>query len=147
MLTATGFNNAISNKILFPASALGRKGVYEMKRLAIELNLSIIVAGKATESESFWDGADAKIAEGNLFDNVSMVIYPAYVEHQPRMLLKAVALGIPIITTTAAGIGPSDKVSIVPVGNYEALKYAVNQQLRKIGAKQEPNLQPLIADL
>ncbi len=127
-----GINNITTNKILFPASALGRKGAYEMKRLAIELNLSVIIAGKATEDENFWDGADARIAEGNPFDDISMVIYPAYVEHQPRILLKAIALGIPVITTTAVGLEPSDKVSIVPVGNYEALKDALNQLLKKM---------------
>ncbi len=53
-----------NNKILFPASAVGRKGAYEIKRLAIELNLTIVVAGKS-------------------------IVYPTYIEHQPRLLLKA----------------------------------------------------------
>ncbi len=125
---------AMGNKILFPASALGRKGAYEMKRLAIELNLSLVVSGKSKESENFWEGLTIEKAGENPFENIGLIIYPAYVEHQPRLLLKAISAGIPVITTAAAGLAPRENLTILPVGDYDALKKEVVLQLRKLSA-------------
>jgi hypothetical protein len=116
------------NKILFPASALGRKGAYEIRQLAKELDLSIIYTGAITESKDFWKDVKAEHATGNLLDNVRLIIYPAYVEHQPRFLLKAIAKGIPVITTTACGLMPSENVTIVSIGDFEELKRAVAEK-------------------
>ncbi|HYC85702.1 MAG TPA: VanW family protein, partial [Chryseosolibacter sp.] len=40
---------ALGTKVLFPASGLGRKGAYEIRQLARELDLTLIVAGSAGE--------------------------------------------------------------------------------------------------
>lgn len=112
-------------KVVFPASSLGRKGAYEVRQLARELNLSLRIAGTATEDDSFWSGIETERVQGNLFDNVRLLVYPAYVEHQPRLLLKAMASGIPVIASAACGLTESENVKIVPVGDYEALKEAV----------------------
>ncbi|MES2555953.1 MAG: VanW family protein [Bacteroidota bacterium] len=109
-------------EILFPASALGRKGAYAMKQLAQELELSITVLGKATEREGFWENIDIKPFRG--LEHVGLIVYPTTVEHQPRLLLKALAMGIPIITTPAAGLPESTLVTIVPVNDSKALKEA-----------------------
>jgi hypothetical protein len=122
---------SIGDKILFPASALGRKGAYEIKRLAKELNLCIVLTGQATEDKNFWDGVTTAFVSSNPFDNVRLVVYPTYVEHQPRLLLKALAAGIPVITTTACGLSPIDNLTIIPIGDYEALKQKVNQWIEK----------------
>jgi len=114
-----------NKKILFPASALGRKGAYEIRRLAIELNLSIILSGRATEAEGFWKGVQVEFAGDNIFENIGLVVYPTYVEHQPRLLLKALGLGIPVITTTACGLSPANNLTIIPIGDYEMLKEKV----------------------
>lgn len=112
------------NKILFPASAVGRKGAYEIKRLAQELNLELTIAGKSTESPHFWDEVKIQKFSGN-FQEVALVVYPTYVEHQPREILKAIAHQIPIITTKACGIAPSEKVKIIEMGNFQQLKSEV----------------------
>ena len=117
------------NKILFPASALGRKGAYEIKKLAKELNLSVVVLGKAEEDLNFWEGANFDLAGTNPFDSIGLVVYPTYVEHQPRVLLKALAAGLPVITTTASGLVQQGSLTIIPIGDYEALEEAVIQQL------------------
>lgn len=118
------------NKILFPGPALARKGAYEMRRLASELKLAITIMGGATEEDSFWNGITVEKAGADPFEGVGLVVYPTYVEHQPRLLLKAIALGLPVITTTASGLQPSDHVTIIAAGDYDALmKYAVNAQL------------------
>lgn len=123
------------DKILFPASALGRKGAYEIKQLAKELNLSIVLTGQATEDKNFWNGVTTEFAGSNPFDNVRLVVYPTYVEHQPRLLMKALAIGIPVITTTACGLLPTDNLTIIPIGDYETLKQTVKQWTDK---KPEP---------
>jgi hypothetical protein len=111
--------------ILFPASSLGRKGAYEMRRLARDLDLPVTVLGSATEHDNFWQGLRASTTPLKDFSNVRVVVYPAYVEHQPRVLLRAIACGVPVITTTAAGIAAGPNVIIVPVGDYDALREAL----------------------
>jgi hypothetical protein len=123
--------NKIGTKVLFPGSALARKGAYEMRQLARELNLQVVVLGNATEDPSFWDGLNVERPGADPFDNVQLIVYPVYVEHQPRILLKAIASGIPVVTTTASGISESDHVAIVPIGDFELLKDAVVKTLRQ----------------
>lgn len=118
-------------KILFPGSGLARKGAYEIRQLASDLDLSIKILDGAVEDPSFWNGVNVEKASTNLFHDVALVIYPAYVDHQPRMLLQALASGIPVVTTAASGLSESQNVSIVPIGDYPKLKQAVNERLCK----------------
>jgi len=118
-------DNLGGNKVLFPASALARKGAYEIKKLAVELNLDLVVLGHATETDNFWQDVNVSFTQTNIFKDVKLVILPAYIEHQPRLLLKALALNIPVVATPACGIQPTENLTIVPVGNYDALKNAV----------------------
>jgi glycosyltransferase involved in cell wall biosynthesis len=57
------------------------------------------------------------------------------VEHQPRVLLKALAEGVPVICTTACGLhgwsGDPALLTIVPAGDLEALENAVKTQVTR----------------
>lgn len=119
------------SKILFPASALGRKGAYELRRLAKELGLVVVVVGKAIEKADFWEGLNVVPSGTDPFADIALVVYPTYIEHQPRLLLKAIAAGLPVITTQASGLAVSEQVCLVPLGDYEALKIAVKERLIK----------------
>lgn len=123
--------NKRGNKILFPASALGRKGAYEIRQLAKELDLTVVIVGKAIENNFSWEGVTIESIGANPFDGIQLVIYPAYIEHQPRLLLKALSMGIPVITTTACGLSSADNLTIIPIGDYDALKKAVLEQIQK----------------
>jgi len=49
-----------------------------------------------------------------------LVVPPAWVEHQPRALLAAIALGVPVIATAARGLGALPGWQKVPVGDVDA---------------------------
>lgn len=112
------------NKVLFPASAVGRKGAYEIRRLASELQIDLTVSGKTIENSTFWENIHTEKFNGN-FEQIGLVVYPTFIEHQPRQILQAISKGIPIITTTACGLDYSENVVIIELGNYEQLKYEV----------------------
>ncbi len=117
-------------KVLFPASAVGRKGAYEIRRLATELQLNLTVSGRTIENGNFWK--DLKIEKLNKdFDQIGLVVYPTYIENQPRQILKAISKGIPVITTSACGLDRSDQVEIVELNNFELLKNEVNKRTEK----------------
>ena len=112
-------------KILFPASSLGRKGAFEMRRLAKELQLSLVITGRAVEDKNFWGKVKIEFSKNNSLENIGLVVYPAYVEHRPRLLLKALSFGIPVITTTACGLPENENLTVLPIGDYETLKKTV----------------------
>ncbi len=112
------------NKILFPSSAVGRKGAYEMKRLAQELNLDLAIGGRTLEKDNFWEPLKVEKFNGD-FNQIGLIIYPTYIEHQPRQILNAISKGIPVITTTACGLENSDLVKVVETSNFDQLKNEV----------------------
>lgn len=122
-------HHAAGKKILFPASSLGRKGAYEMRQLARDLGFTIKILGRAIEEENFWTDVKVEYANKHVFADVQLVVYPAYVEHQPRFLLKAIAMGLPVVATGACGLRESEYISIVPAGDYEALKQKVMEKM------------------
>jgi hypothetical protein len=120
-----GRAGTLGGRVLFPASALARKGAYEMREVASNLDLELVVLGRDIEADGFWTGVRVWRTAGNPLTDVGMVVLPAYVEHQPRLLLRALSLGIPVVTTEASGLGVRDGVTIVPVGDSAALERVI----------------------
>ncbi len=116
------------NKVLFPASAVGRKGAYEIKKLAKELNFDLTISGRTIENDNFWQGLKIDTFNGN-YDQIGLVVYPTYIEHQPRQLLKAIAMGIPVITTTACGLDSSEKIKIFALNDMDGMKNEIKKAL------------------
>ncbi len=100
-----------------------------MKKLALELQLEIIYTGMAEEYPRFWDGVRATYHPKPSLDEIACVVYPAYVEHQPRALLRALSAGIPVITSRTCGIPPMQQLFLFEKGDYSALKNLVSQIL------------------
>lgn len=117
-------------KVLFPASAVGRKGAYEIRRLAKELNLNLTILGRTIENDNFWEDIKTEKFNG-AFDQIGLIVYPTFVEHQPRQILKAISKGVRVVTTTACGLDSSDLVEIVEINNFEQLKNAVVKRKEK----------------
>jgi hypothetical protein len=122
-------NSGRSDKILFPASGLGRKGAYEMRRLARELDFSLIILPGPSDSPDFWNDISIEVESGEPLKNVGLIIYPTYIEQQPRLLLKAQSAEIAIITTAASGLAANQTTKIVPIGDFATLHAAVTEFL------------------
>jgi hypothetical protein len=117
--------------VLFPASALGRKGAYEVRAACHALGLPVRVLGQASEGASFWAGVDASPADRrNPWSGVACVVLPAFVEHRPRLLLQALARGLPVLCSEECGL-PADTpgVQIIRAGDEAALTAALASAL------------------
>ncbi len=118
--------------ILFPASALGRKGAYQLREALQGLDVTLLVTGAARETAGhFWRDVDAHQHKGALPDRLAAVVLPAIVEHQPRALLHGLAAGLPVIATAACGLGEQAGVTIVPPYDAYALRQAIVAVLKR----------------
>ncbi len=117
--------------ILFPASTLGRKGAYELRSVAQALNLTVRVLGRELEGDGFWQSEDGAVETDRTFTDpfasLLAVVLPAHVENHPKMLLKAIALGVPVIATEACGLHGLEGITIVQTGDVESLKRTLKE--------------------
>jgi hypothetical protein len=113
--------------VVFPSSTVGRAGAYELREVARALGVRVLLAGDDLEGAGFWDGVavercatfDGALAEA------ACVALPAYVENQPRRLLLAAAMGVPVVASDACGLGGLENVTTVRAGDVSALRAAV----------------------
>ena len=110
------------NKLVFPASTLGRKGAWELREALIGLDIPLQLGGPILEDPRFWDGLTTVPAGPDWLTGAGAVVLPAWVEHQPRRLLQAVAAGIPVIASAACGLENVPGVTTIPAGNAGALR-------------------------
>jgi hypothetical protein len=105
----------MSPKVLFPASGLGRKGAFELRAVCQRMGVPICALGDAQETPGFWEGCQiSRVQTSNMFDDISCVVLPAFVEQRPGILLAALAVGIPVICSPECGI-PADWPNVVLV--------------------------------
>jgi len=117
--------------VVFPASALGRKGAHALRDAVDGLDIDLVVTGRASEPDDpFWRNVSVrKLPAGPWPDPIAAVVLPAIVEHQPRALLRAIALGLPVIATPACGLDKGRGVTLVPEDDATALREALLQAL------------------
>jgi glycosyltransferase involved in cell wall biosynthesis len=98
-----------------------------VRDVARRLGISVIVCGDDLEGARFWDGVAVERRHGfdSALADAACVVLPAYVEHQPRRLLRAVAMGVPVIASDACGLGELPNVTTVCAGDVAALSAAV----------------------
>ncbi len=110
--------------VVFPASALARKGAYELAYAMRELGWDLWVLGTAPSDPLMWRDVKVKYLNHNDSEWLSMadvVVLPAYVEHSPRSLLQAYGCGIPIVVTAACGLPESMCAAVVREGDASGL--------------------------
>jgi hypothetical protein len=113
--------------LLFAGASLARKGAYEMRAVARHLPIRLRLPEGAMEAADFWHGTDTERPRPDCdpLVGVDCVVLPAFVEHQPRLLLRAVARGIPVICSRACGLGNHPGVTIIEAGDAAALAAAI----------------------
>ena len=108
--------------VLFPASTVGRKGCYELREALRGLNFKIVTMGPDIEGGDFWEGFDRERGGPDWLEKADLVVLPAFVEHRPRRLLEAAAAGIPVIASTACGVGNVKGIETVEAGDAVELR-------------------------
>ena len=131
---------SMTNRIAFPGPTHARKGAYELRAVARAMNLEVVLTGSELEGNNFWQGLTTRhvsagnasgtnknhdSSQGDWLNGVGVVVRPAVVEEKPRLLLEALARGIPVIATSACGLGDMPGVTTIPVGDEEALCEAI----------------------
>jgi hypothetical protein len=118
-------------KILFPSATIGRKGAYEMRQIAKALNLDLVIFRKNHEAEDFWKDVNVEYFDGN-YENIGLIIYPTHIENQPRHILKALQNGIPVITTSACGLQPNERIKIIDFSQFEIAKTEIMKSINEL---------------
>jgi len=144
ILSPASTRSSAASMLLFPASTLGRKGAYEVREAARALGLRVALGGPVLEDEGFWSdvqtvrvdmSGDALPQEIKVVpDGTVAVVLPAWVENQPRRLLKAAAAGIPVVASEQCGLAGVPGVIEVPAGDVDALKARLGEILERSGA-------------
>ena len=111
----------------FPGPTVARKGAYEVREAARQLGVRVRPAGAELEGPGFWSGVEVAAAApgASWLDGVRAVVHPAIAEGAPRRLLEALAAGVPVIATEAAGLAASPGLTLVPMSDVAALAAAM----------------------
>jgi len=108
--------------VLFAAATIARKGCYELRSALQGLDVELMAGGSQLEGPDFWRGVHRR-AECSA--RPDLVVLPAWVEHAPRRVLRAVASGVPAIVSTACGLRGVAGIREVAPGDVEALHEAI----------------------
>ncbi|WDS37896.1 VanW family protein [Pseudoxanthomonas sp.] len=113
--------------VLLPASPLARKGIHALRTALQGSDSLLLLPPGAQESPGFWTGCQVRHVESLEagIAQADVVVLPAWVEHQPRGLLLAMANDRPVIATAACGLPVDGRWHEVPAGDAEALKGAL----------------------
>jgi hypothetical protein len=124
--------SAPGRRVVFPASTLSRKGARELREALDGLDAPLMLGGPVLEDPDFWRGRDTRAAGSDWLAEAAVAVLPAWVEHQPRRLLAALAAGVPVICTPACGIPPQPGITFVPEGDSAALSAAIQSALEPV---------------
>ncbi|MBC7930295.1 MAG: VanW family protein, partial [Rubrivivax sp.] len=117
-------------RVVFPGPTVGRKGAYELREAARRMGLSLVVAGSQAEGADFWDGfCIERRGWDDCLRDAGAIVLPAFVEHKPRRLLEALARGVPVVASTACGLGEMRGVLPVEAGDVDGLCAAIEKAL------------------
>lgn len=117
--------------LTFAASALARKGAREVTHVARELGARVLILGSPPTDTALWSGIDwtAPGYASTWLEQSDIVVLPAHIEHQPRALLQALRAGVPVVASTACGLGPRPGLIEIESGSAEALTGAIRAVL------------------
>jgi hypothetical protein len=110
--------------VFFPASRLGRKGAFELAAALKEgIGAELRYLGRASEgSADPFAGLPCSPATAADLASAWALVLPAWIEHQPRLALLALASGIPVVATRACGLPEHPLLHILPSPDPAALR-------------------------
>jgi hypothetical protein len=127
-------------RLWLPTSTVGRKGVHELREALAGRRCELWIAGQELEGASFWSSALAggrglacrhgspSLASSSMSGaQIDAVVLPAWVEQQPRALLRAIAAGVPVIASRACGVEGLPGVRTVAAGDVDGLRAALDE--------------------
>jgi glycosyltransferase involved in cell wall biosynthesis len=123
--------------IVFAASALARKGAYELASALQGLHCRLFVLGSPSDDALLWRGIAVEYVGWHpsaWLPRADLVVLPAHVEHSPRAVLLALAAAIPVIVTPACGLSEELGVTLVSAGDVSALRCAVQALIGSLEA-------------
>jgi hypothetical protein len=114
-------------RVFFAASPLARKGIFELLQALADEQVEILLPPGDSEP-ALAPGRASLRRVASYRDGLAqadVVALPAWIEHQPRALLAALAAGIPVVATPACGLAPGPSWLLVEAGDVEALRARV----------------------
>jgi glycosyltransferase involved in cell wall biosynthesis len=98
-------SSAPAVRFFLPCSPLARKGIHELAAALRGMDAELLVLGGAGEGANEpLKGLRWRRAGLDEMLTATAVVLPAWVEHQPRVALRALAAGIPVVATAACGL-------------------------------------------
>jgi hypothetical protein len=114
-------------RLWLPTSTVGRKGVHELREALVGRRCELWVAGHELEGASFWAGVETCQHGSPALESIDAVVLPAWIENQPRALLRAIAAGVPVIASRACGVEGLPGVRTVAAGDVDDLRAALDE--------------------
>ncbi|MEK8034852.1 VanW family protein [Ideonella sp. DXS29W] len=114
-------------RLTLAGSALARKGAHEVAAVARALGAQVDILGSPPADAAVWQSVDwaAVGYAGDWLSASDVVLLPAFVEHQPRALLRALAAGVPVVASPACGLCHRPGLTLVEPGDSASLLAAV----------------------
>ncbi|MCV2364795.1 VanW family protein [Paucibacter sp. DJ1R-11] len=115
-------------RLALAGSALGRKGAWELAQVLRELGWPLRVLGSPLSDPALWAGLKVEHRSpdrSDALDGLDALLLPAYIEHAPRLLLRAHGLGLPLIVSPACGLPPGMAWAEVAAGDAAGLRAAL----------------------
>lgn len=114
----------------FPASALARKGIHELVAALDGRDEELWILGRAREGPG--DPLEGKRFRSSVATDwryCTAVVLPAWVEHEPRIAIRALAHGVPVIATRECGLPGHPLLLEIEAGDPDALRAAMDRSL------------------
>ncbi len=110
----------------FPASALGRKGIHELAEAMREVGGELLVLGRARDGgENLLANISHRPADPADLETCTALVLPAWIEHEPRLALRALAMGIPVIASRGCGLPAHPFLTEIEAGDVASLRAAM----------------------
>ncbi|WP_367874415.1 VanW family protein [Luteolibacter sp. Populi] len=120
--------------VFFPASRLGRKGAFELAAAFREgMDAELVILGRANEGAADpFEGIACRQGSAADLITAGAVVLPAWIEHQPRLALLALASGIPVVATEACGLPEHPLLHLLSSPDPAALRVVLNAVLNPV---------------